>query len=184
MVRNRREVSVPESGAVGSSMIISRASNASARAISTSCCSAIPNSPAGRDRVEIVTQRRQQSAGALMDLVPSHQAAAPGVPAEENILADTQLWDDGEFLMHETDPQIPAFPGVFQVDGFAVPQNGAAIPLQHAADDVDQGGFARAVGPGQRMHFARAHVERNVAKDGDTAETLADVFNSQHGSLS
>ena len=113
----------------------------------------------------------------------SGASAAPGLPSEENILAHTKLRHESQFLVHETDPEIPALPGVFKVNRFPVPSDCAAVPREHPADDIDQGRLPCPIGPSQRMHFARAHIERDIAQNRVAVETLPDVLNLQQSSL-
>ena len=50
----------------------------------------------------------------------------------------------------------------------------AAIRLVRAGDDLDERGFARAVLPEQRMHLARAQVERHALERAHRAERFGD----------
>jgi len=79
--------------------------------------------------------------------------------------------------MHEADAQIAAVTRALQVHAIAIPEDVAAIPPQHPADDVDQSRFACAVGTRECMNLSGAYVERDVAKDWDSSEALGNGFN-------
>ena len=60
---------------------------------------------------------------------------------------------------------MPSWRGIARVgkvDRLAVQDRSRPIRLVHAGDDLDQGGFARAVLAQQGMHFAGAQVELHI----------------------
>ena len=65
-------------------------------------------------------------------------------------------------------------------DVFAVQHNAPFRRLQHAGEQVDECGFARAIGANERMARAFHQVERDVAGGGNAAKTFDQALGAEH----
>ena len=60
----------------------------------------------------------------------------------------------------------------------------AAVSVDRAGDDLDKGGFARAVLAYQRMHFARAQLKRGALQRLHAGVRFGDVDGAEQDMLS
>jgi len=156
-----------------------RASAARARAISTICCCPSRRSlkRAGPDRL---LQSLHQLPGHL-GLAPVVHASARGaqLTAEEDVVADTEVRAEVQFLVDDRDPggqgvvrrrQVQQLPVQFQV---------ARGGLLDAREDLHQRGLAGAVLPEQDGHHAAADLEVDALQGLRGPVGLDDVHGAQ-----
>src|SRR5439155_25184807 len=66
----------------------------------------------------------------------------------------------------------------------AIDRDFAGVRPQQAGDHRDRGGFARAIGAEQAVHFARSHLETDIADGAHVSEGFAksiDLKERRHG---
>ena len=146
----------PDSAAVGSSMIRTRASKLSALAISTICWSAIERPRTGRSGSSR-TPRRSSSPWTWR----VHRAAvdppqrAERVVAHDDVLRDAEVGEERGLLVDRRRCRRRARrAGEWKSTGCAVDEHLAGVAPDHAAEDLDERGLARAVLAHQRAHLA------------------------------
>jgi hypothetical protein len=79
------------------------------------------------------------------------------------------------------EPQVGALVSGEAVEGLAVEAHGARLVLQGAANAVDEGAFARAVGADQAEALALGHVEVDAFEGDEAAEALGQAFDLEQG---
>ena len=107
--------------------------------------------------------------------------APPRLPAEKHVLGDRQIGREHDLLMHEHDATALGVDRPLQFDGRAVELQDAAGRRQMAADDLHQGRLSGAVLADDRMDFARADIQRNVAQHLDRPERTRQADRFQNG---
>ena len=91
-------------------------------------------------------------------------AEAAGFGAEEDVLRPRQRWNEAAFLTDMGDPAQERVAGGGEVQFFAADCDAARRGREAAAEDGDEGGFARAVFADQAMHLAGVERERDVVE--------------------
>ena len=161
-------------------MMISRASAASALAISTSC---------RWEMVKLLTVVRGETssptwaghfAGCRFHGAPVDPARARFHAAHVDVFHDAERGDGREFLVDDGDAGLLRLSRGLEVHILAMEDHAAAIAGDDAAQDVDQRGLAGAVFAHQRMHLARSHVHPHLAQGLHPAVALGDVDDLQH----
>ena len=182
-ILNSVSTSFGVSGAVGSSMMISRLSLASARAISTICWSAM-ESP----RIGVVTS--------ILHAEEIHQALArrcvicaqgtrpsgepPLRPSTRFSATDRSGKEIGSWWISVM-PSLCAAIGRGDVDVRAVEGERAARRAMHAGENLGEGRFPGAVLAEQRMDLAAPKVEIDVAQHLDARERFGDAVRADEG---
>ena len=64
---------------------------------------------------------------------------------------------------------------------FALEENDAFVGMEKAADQIEDRGFAGAVGTDDEQYLARVHRERNVLHRPEPAKALGDVLHFENG---
>ena len=161
------------SGAVGSSMMMSRLSEASARAISTICWSAIERPRIGLRHVDRDAEQVHVAARLAGHLGPRH-AAEPALvgAAEDEVLGDREIGEGDRLLVDQRDAELLRRDRVGDLDRLAVEREGAARRAVDAREDLREGRFARAVLAEQRVDLAAPQVEVDIAQHLDAREGL------------
>src|SRR6185503_5614979 len=98
------------------------------------------------------------------------------MPAEKNVLSDTQLGNQHEFLMNDINAEIVSLVRSFDLDRLALPKYFSRVSLISAADDLHESGLASAVLTNQCVHFTTTHVKGDVIEYDNAAERLRDVL--------
>ena len=170
---NSRSTSRCESAAVGSSMIRTRASTDSARAISTSCCSDVLSSFKQTFRAageaDDVEQLGSPPAHALPSTPPSRVSRHV---AEIDVLVNAEVAEEARMLMHHRDTGAGGFKRRPVFRRAPVDQNGSGVRLIHSREQLDAGALARAILTKEREHFSRNEIEGHVANCDHAAEPL------------
>ena len=78
------------------------------------------------------------------------------LPADEHVFIDREVVDEVQFLMDEGDPRVQRLTGVLESLRLVVQQNLPCVGPEHAAQNVHQRAFARAVLAQQRADFPAA----------------------------
>jgi len=99
--------------------------------------------------------------------------------AEEDVLGDAEPVDDVELLVHGRDAHLEGRDRVGDRHRLALPHQFASVGLVGAREDLDEGGFARAVLPEHAMHLARSHLEIDAPEGGNAREGLGDPAHRQ-----
>ena len=100
-------------------------------------------------------------------------------PAQEDVLPDAHVGHEVQLLIDDADAHGRRFRGRVDLDGFAFPEDLAAVRLMHAGQDLHEGRFARAVLSDQRVHLAAPERKRNVPQRVNTRKGLVYVFHYQ-----
>ena len=170
----KRWISDADSAAVGSSKTMSSASRASARRISTCCCTASGNAPtvafAGTSKPAPATTRRNRSSSS-----PSPDEAEPSrLGAEEHVLGDRPLRDQRDLLGDHRDPALERRAGRTEAHRLAAQVQLALVLREHARDDLAEGGLAGSVLADEGMNGAGANLHRDLVQGTSATERLAD----------
>ena len=78
------------------------------------------------------------------------------LPADEHVLIDREVVDEVQFLMDEGDARVQRLAGVLESLRLVVQQNLPRVGPEHAAQNIHQRAFARAVLAQQRADFPAA----------------------------
>ena len=158
-----RSTSTPESAAVGSSMMSTRASSEMALAISMICWSAIERPSVTRSGSSATPRRSKISTASARIALRSIRPDAVGrLAAHEDVLGHRQIGEERRLLVDDRDARGLRLRGAGEVDRLAVEQEVARIAAVEAGDDLDERRLARAVLADQGVD--RAAVEREAAR--------------------
>ena len=161
----------PESAAVGSSMIRTRASKDSALAISTICWSAIDRPRAGRSG----SSRDAEAVEQALDLVAASRARSirPSAPqrlaAHEDVLGDREVGEERRLLVDDGDAGVARVGGAVEVDRLAVDQHVAGVGPVDAGQQLHERRLAGAVLADQRVHLAARAARASPSRSARTA---------------
>ncbi len=130
----------------------------------------------------------QQGAGVGMQAsVVDQPGAGERFASEEDIFRHGQMWDEIEFLEDHPDPVFLGGARTREAHVAAIERECAGVGLEHAGEDVHQGGFARAVlaEQGEQAPATGAQVnavERAHARElpGDPGRGQNDVVDRIH----
>ncbi len=128
-----------------------------------------------RARIHLVSEFSEYRVCPIAHVAPFHDRqsdVAGGMPAEKDVLGDAQLWDQGEFLMDETDAQVLRGSRMAHLDRRSGPLHSSSVGLQDAAHDIHERRFPGAVLPDERVHFTVQNIESDTAEHRNTAEAL------------
>src|SRR3954454_22349920 len=185
---NSRSTSRRDRAAVGSSMIRTRASAESARAISTSCCSELRRRFSGRSGSTSSPTVSRRVPASPRPRAPPHprpvqaaQGSAPAIPADEDVLGHPEVRKKPGMLVHDRDAAVPRGQGRAQLDGLAVEQDLALVRPVDAGQELDAGALAGPVLAEQRQHLAGPQLERDVVQGAGAAERLAGTPQARDG---
>ena len=157
-------------------MMRTRASAPRARAISTSCCSAMRREPASASGSTRGPDPRQERRRPHTPLPPVDAAPRPiRLQAEGQVLGDGQLGEQRGLLVDRGHAQAPRQQGIRAVERQAGDGDGTGVRTMGPRHDLDQRALAGAVLAHERVHLARAHVEIDAAERADGAERLGDA---------
>ena len=109
------------------------------------------------------------------------QGAAGGdLAAERDVLHDGQVGEDGEVLVDDAHPRVDGGGGG-QVRVLASRDGDASFfRCVDAGDDLDEGGFSRAVFAGQAVDFSGRDLQVDVDQGAHAGEGFTDVSYRQH----
>ena len=181
MIRNRLPTSSWASTALGSSMMISRASCDSARAMLTICLPA-----AGSDRTirpagsRAWPSRPRISRGLACHRAPADEAEPARLVAEEHVLRHRQVVDQVEFLVDGGDAGLHRGLRVGEADRLAEPLDLPGVGLVRAGEHLDQRGLAGAVLAEQAVHLAGPHLQLHAVERAYAGEGLHHVGEPQN----
>ena len=100
-------------------------------------------------------------------------------PAQEDVLTDAHVGHEVQLLIDDADAHGRCFRGRVDLDGFAFPEDLAAVRLMYAGQDLHEGRFARAVLSDQRVHLAAPERKRDVPQRVNTRKGLVYIFHYQ-----
>ena len=175
MTVNRRSTSRSVSEAVGSSMMTIFASAPMALAISTICCSgmlSVSTRRAGSIEAPIRPQELRRPALACRPVEPPPRAA--GFERHRDVLGDRQVGEERRLLVDGGDAERAGAAGIHRRHDVAVDDELAAIRRLGAGDDLDEGGFPRAVLADEGVHFARTEIEGHPLEGADAGKRFGD----------
>src|ERR1039457_1370428 len=119
----------------------------------------------------------------LLGLLPhglvTQQRPAHRLPVEEHVVVDGELVDEGEILVDHVDAGRAGLRHRGERDLLAVEQDPPAGGLLKTADDLDEGGLARAVVADQAEPLAALQPQADVGQRGHGAVALGDVLHPQ-----
>ena len=120
---------------------------------------------------------REELACLAVGLDPVDDTALDVLVAQEDVLRDAQLRDEGELLVDDDDPGMFGLPDVLELDRLAVVDDLAGIaPVRpHPRQYFHEGRFACTVLSADGMHLAPADHHGYVLKGLDPGELLGDV---------
>ena len=177
MTRNSTSTSAALSADVGSSMISTRASWASARAISIDLLLAEAQIADLRARVQRLVEALQQlrwPARAARDwstMTPLAQALA----RHEHVVGDAEVGEEAELLVDDRDAAVDGVAGALEHHGLAVELECAGGRRLDPGEDLHERRLARAVLAEQRGDAAGDDLEVDAAQGVRGAEHLVDL---------
>ena len=172
--------SVSVSAEVGSSMMMSRLFSDSARAISTSCCSATESAETDGHRIDGQSDAGDDVARVFHHAAPADQAErADRRAADEDVLRDRQGRDQAQFLVDGHDAEALGIVGVGRLELGAVEDDASAGGRLHARQYLQERRLAGAVLAEQAEDLAAAHVERYVVERRHAGKLLGDALDGE-----
>ena len=174
MTRNRSAPPRGSSTADGSSMISSRASCDSARAMLTICCAAADSRPTSRSaRISGWPSRASSSRAARAGLRRAGRGRiARRLVPEEDVLGHRKPVDEVELLVDGGDAERIAASGCRATTGSPLQRISPSSGLVRAGEHLDQGRLAGAVLAEQAVHLAGADVEVDAVQGRHAGEAL------------
>ena len=128
----------------------------------------------------MLRRRTARAARALRDDMrgPVDEPERAWAPRRGRFLRDGQFLDQREFLIDDREPRALRVGDRAKMRGRAADFELALVAAvrMHAAEQLDQRRFARAVLAAERVDFAGTQIERNVAQRDDAGEALRDGF--------
>ena len=109
---------------------------------------------------------------------PQRHPAAQ-IAARDDLLQHGHALEQAHVLISAADPYRRDLRGQQMLDFGAVELDAAGVGVEDARDQVDQGGFARAVGADEAVHAADANLGAQAAHGCHAAEVLDDVIEFQ-----
>ena len=164
---------VREADDVGSSITMIRASQLTARRISTFCLSAVRNGPTAASPSSSKPHRETSRRSALHP-APLKQSGATRLDAEEDVLDDGQGRGGRELLRDRRDAVATRIARGRVVDRPAVDEQLAVVGTNHAADDLSERRFAGSVRPDQRVHTTEGDLQADVIESARPGVALPD----------
>ncbi len=174
--RGASSTSSSGSDTVGSSMIRSLTSRASARPIITRRCSAGESDPAGRRRSACRPSRSPIARRSRERLAPAARARPRRVVADEHVLGGRQRGGEGELLRHDLDAELTACAGEECETGAPLPEElrrrraGRCPATIFISVDLPA-----PFSPIEAEDLALAHVDRDAVERADARERLLHV---------
>jgi hypothetical protein len=110
---------------------------------------------------------------------PVDQHALGQLAADEDVLGHRQLAEQLRLLVDGGDAGVEGGRGVAAAEAPAGHLDAAVVGGLGPADDLDEGGLARAVLPHQRVHLPGTDVEVDTAQRLDAAVALTDAGQAQ-----
>ncbi len=120
----------------------------------------------------------QHTDGGAAQAAPVDLAALLRQPAEIDVLSHAEAGDQRKFLKDRGNAGVAGVARIGQSDGFAVPENRTAVGLVDAAEHLDEGRLAGAVGADQAVDLTGIEAQRHTIDRRDAGEALdqADRF--------
>ena len=152
--------------AVGSSRMSSFTFLARALAISTSCCLPTPMFMMREFGILFEPHLRQELARQGDGPMPIDHSALGPLVAEEDVLRNGEIRDQGEFLVDDDDPELFAIENALESAFRAFVVNGARIvPVRvNPTQDLHQRGLAGAVLAYESVDFVAAHFQADPSR--------------------
>ena len=164
------------SAVVGSSMMTSRASSASARAMATSCLSATGSDSTRASSGMSTSMRSQRGFGQRPHAAPVDQlAAGADFRAEGDVLGDRQVGKEREVLKDDLDAARHRAARIEMGEAVPVDDEPAGGGALHPGENLDQGRLAAAVLAGQADDLARLDGEAHLAQRLDAGIRLGNA---------
>ena len=110
----------------------------------------------------------------------AQQRPADLLPVQEHVVVDGELVDQREVLVHRVDAERAGVVDRLDRDLLALQDDPPAGGRLEAAEDLEQGGFARAVVADQAEHLAALEVHVHVDQRRDGPVLLGDVLDPEH----
>ena len=161
---------------VGSSRMTRRDWRLSALAISTICCSASDSRATGVVGENVAPSRSRNGWTALLQLVVVDQlqkAVLPRFAPDIDVRRDGQIVEEIEFLVDEGDTGRHRLGNGQRRMRHAVDFDGAAVGVDHPAEDLHQGRLAGAVLSDEADDLARPDVHAEIGQRHDAGIGLA-----------
>ena len=102
--------------------------------------------------------------------------AAPEFASEENVLRDTEIRDQGEFLEDHGNTQAPGVGGRADPDRPAFEADLPLVRVVGAVENFDQRRLARPVLSDEHVHLAAAGIEADVLQRAHAGKRLGDAL--------
>ena len=161
-------------------MMMSRLFSDSARAISTSCCSATDSAETGVSGSMVRPTRAMMPRESSSMRPPVDQPEpADRRAADEDVLRHRQRRDQAQFLVDGDDAEPLGVLRIGRTEFGAVEHDAAAGGRHHARQDLEQRRLAGAVLAEQAEDLAAAHVERDVAERGHAGKMLGHALDGE-----
>jgi hypothetical protein len=101
-----------------------------------------------------------------------NSAATRRWPADEEVLGDRQIREQGQFLMNNHDTVLKCSPGRQAGNGTIIYGEISTVGLQQSAHDFYERRLSRTVLTQDSVNFARANTKRYVVESLSGAESL------------
>jgi len=136
------------------------------------------------DVVQFVqVQRTDQGAGVGPHGGAAQAAQAGGLAAHVDVLGHRQVRRQGQFLVDDADAESVGVGDAADVDRPVVDPDGPGVGGVDAAQDLDEGGFARPVLAQQGVDLSGEQLEAHVIQRGDPAEPLGHALQTEERRL-
>lgn len=110
-------------------------------------------------------------------------AVRRGAQSHPHIVKDAQMREQGNGLEGASDPKPDDLMGLGAGDLVSFESEASCGGWKDTGEDIEQGGFARAVGPDQGEDLARLDLQVDTLQRFDTAEMPRQLLDGQHETL-
>ena len=179
---NRFSVSTCVRLLVGSSIMSTRGSPTSARAISTSCCWAMVSCPdRGVERHLRLANFLQRSLGQAAALAVADPTKRRWLPAQQDIFLHGKIGCEVQLLIYHRHAAFAGVQWIARLKRLAVESETACVRSVRAAEHLHQRAFAGAVFADERVHLPGGDFETHAVQRDRRAEALGYPVDSQPG---
>ena len=131
--------------------------------------------------VNVQIQRSQQRRGPAVDGLPVDAARLFGLTADKDVLRHAQIGAQVDLLIHGGNAALHGLQRAGGGNGPALHGDLAAVLCVDAGQDLNQGGFSRAVFADQRVDFTGVQGEIHILQRADAGEVFTDSPHCQQG---